>query len=307
MTPLQLDKENTVVPSTPSHQLKAPSLESFNQTRNNKNASISPSKRLPFASKDNNTSVSKSLFSNIVKQPLVPSNDKQPLRHNHLNDNNINNKKRLKKYGSILGHTEPLSLRKVPSIQLPRTKSLVLKDPIENRGESNSESESESDEDWNNPFQLKLQNALNKAQSQSSPTKQSTVDREIEYKSEPVEELPYIPDGYTPFTQEDLTKLNEYHPHDVLVDGTVVKDDIGVETVKIKSTSPTLLPLELDFNIEEHELDGLSNTQVPHTSNQTNKMTHNNTDSSVELLPLDMDYNGEGLTDADVIDLIDSI
>lgn len=305
MTPIQLDKENTVVPSTPSHQLKAPSLESFNQTRNNKNASISPSKRLPFASKDNNTSVSKSLFSNIVKQPLGKSHDQQPLRSNPLNDNNINNKKRLKKYGSILGHTQPLSLRNAPSIQLPRTKSLVLKDPVEDHGDS--QSDSESDEEWSNPFQLKLQNALNKAQDQSSPTKQSTVDREIEFKSEPLEELPNIPHGYTPFTQEDFTKLNEYHPYDVLVDGTVVKDQFDVESAKINPSSPTLLPLDLNFDTEEQDLDGLSNPQVLDPLDRTLKMTHNDEGSGVELLPLEMDYNGEGLTDADVRDLIDSI
>lgn len=306
MRPVQLDKENSVIPSTPAQQLKASTLESFNGTRNNKNPSISPSKRLPFASKDNNASVSKNLFSSIVKQPLEPPQE-QVHSNNIQNDQHhyLNNKKRLKKYGSILGQAQPLSLRNVPSVHLPCTKSVILKDLGDDKG-NDSESGSESDEEWNsnNPFQLKLQNALNKAQEQPYPTNQIIVENEIEYKSEPIEEIPYIPDGYTPFTQEDLHKLSEYNPHDVLLDGTVVKDTSDCNIANLNS--PTLLPLELDLDTEDQETsksDDLIKTQTHTSANHPMTMTHNN----VELVSLDLEYNGQGLTNSDIMDLIDSI
>lgn len=325
------DKENSIIPSTPLQQLKPQSLDGLTRTKSKRGASLSPTKRLPFAAKDNNVSsfnVSKNLFSNIVKQPLVDRNKNK--------DTGRDNTKRLKKYGSILdinndNNRHKLSLRSSHSINLPRTKSLILKDPIDSnksdkvskRGES--ESESGSDEEWshfkNNSLKLKLQNVLDKKASNTNVKSDVHQDDDIEYRSKDVDEIPYIPDGYIPFSQEDLNKLSEYHPYNVLINGTIVKHDEEEENTafilnnnlfnnsqdkELTIVSPTLLPLETCLNTsvdDDHHNDHNTKISYNKTLKQDSYITEN---EPLDLLPIDIEYNGDGLNDDDIVDLIDN-
>ena len=319
---IQPDKENSIIPSTPLQQLKSQGFDGLTKTKNKKCASLSPTKRLPFAAKDNNVStfnVSKNLFSNIVKHSTINGNNKGKEK---------DNKKRLKKYGSILdidngNSRNKLLLRPSHSINLPRTKSLILKDPSdpnlsnkESKHSSSSESESESEEEWNhfkdNSLKLKLQNALNEKLSNINKNKDFDQDEDIEYRSKEVDEIPYIPDGYTPFTQEDLNKLSEGNPYDVLLDGTIVRDE---EDDLIINKSPNNEQND-KLNIIPHEplpidvclIDDLDddNNNDDNKSNNTN-LKHNSSikyNEPLDLLPLDIEYNGDGLNDNEIADLI---
>lgn len=331
------DKENSIIPSTPLQQLKPQSIDALTRTKSKRGASLSPTKRLPFAAKDNNVSsfnVSKNLFSNIVKQPLVDRNKNK--------DTGKDNIKRLKKYGSILDinnddNRHKLSLRSSHSINLPRTKSLILKDPIdskksnevsrrgesENENDGENESESESDEGWshfkNNSLKLKLQNVLDKKTSNNNLKNDVHQDDDIEYRSKEVDEIPYIPDGYIPFSQEDLNKLSEYHPHNVLINGTIVRHDEEEENTafilnnnlsnnpqdkELTMVSPTLLPLETCLNTSvDDDNHSDHNTEISYnkTLKQDSYITEN---EPLDLLPLDIEYNGDGLNDDDIVDLI---
>lgn len=317
---IQLDKENSIFPSTPLQQLKPTDVE----TRKRNTGSVSPTKRLPFATKDNNIpgslgfggvaggtatteSVSKNLFSNIVKQQHIPNDNS-----NNINNNNNNNKKRLKKYGSILGSSNISGYNTLHGIKLPKTKSLVLKDPCEDENKNTDDSESESDEEWrsnNNPLQLKLQRAI-KREASISPLNGSLKlgegeddndnDNDIEYKSKEVEEIPYIPDGYIPFTQEDLNKLSEYHPHDVMIGG----EDIETKTHE----SPTMLPLDIPLHETEGQADLLDQEETrAHSHKIGSSISKTRKEDTLELIPLDLECTGEGLNDEDIMDLIDSI
>lgn len=331
---VQPDKENSIMPSTPSQQLKPQSFDGLTRTKSKRGVSLSPTKRLPFATKDNNAAsfnVSKILFGNIVKQPLTSRGNNKDVERD--------NTKRLKKYGSILDinnddNKNKLSLRSSHSINLPRTKSLILKDPIDSNAsnkvdtcsESENVSDSDSEEEWahfkNSSLTLKLQNVLNKKTTNNNKNRNISQDDEIEYRSKEIDEIPYIPDGYIPFTQEDLNKLSEYHPYDVLIDGTIVKHDVEEENEeliintnlsnnqldkKTKIASPTLLPIEICLNANA---DGIINNnnndddiKVSDGINlKQNSCTMDN--EQLDLLPLDIEYNGDGLNDDDIADLI---
>lgn len=260
MLRIQEDKENSVVPQTPLLQ----------KNSNQKSKSLSPGKRLPFGNKDNN--VSRNLFSNISKQGKLGPPTRGPGK-------NSNDTKRLKKYGSILGVQEIPRLNRQFSNVLPRTKSLVLKDD-EDASEEDSEGNDEND---SNPMRLKLRGVIG--------AKQDKYDRDIEHKSVRGDILEDIPVGYTPFTDEQLSKLSEYHPRDVFIEEEEDKDEPYIEK------SPELLPLNLDIPLE---LDFQEPEQITHEPQNEQPIP----------LPLDIDtslYNGEGLDDADIEDLINGV
>lgn len=244
------NKENVIfssdnLPTTPSHLLKR--SQSFMKPLASNSPTKKSGKRLPLASKDNNKS--NTLINNGRKNALVNLAPNNSLLHGgKLKRNrpvvshtgsfiNTNTSKpsfpllpdsRLKKYGSVLGYNG-----------LPRVKSLVLKDVDERKiGKSEEDEEEEEDDDddeeeeEDNPLAAKLLKALNNHNEDDKEEgsigllgsntglqqllkhrnveEGESSDFEIEIVPPHSEELPHVPNGYSPFKESDVIKLNTF-------------------------------------------------------------------------------------------------
>lgn len=237
----------------------------------------SPVKRLPLQSKDKNV-----LTSSLKKQNLFQNINKQS--QNWLNNGTQTNlqSNKLKKYGSILGlveNQEPIKL------QLPKSKSIVLKDDVADDSEDSSDSENDL-----NPLQLKLQLQLNNRN-------KLRFDRDIEITSTPIDEIIEEPVGYTKFTNDDILKLDTYSSIDVAGDS---KQDI--EAKEQEDSPMKLLPLEipLDIDSSDHmpQVDPIKKPNVPILDSLSN----------VEIFNDDMpQFEFDGLSNDDINDLLDDL
>ena len=110
-------------------------------------------------------------------------------------------------------------------------------------------------------------------------------DREIEYAPIREEPLPFVPFGYTPFTPEDINKLKTFH--------SSYKLDSPVSTVEDADKLLALETIETSVDDEaewEHEV-----------RHHRRRPTRDSNDDSIDLVPL---YNGEGLDEDDLQDLL---
>lgn len=196
----QDNKENNVIldsgengslalPETPIHLLKRGQTnilkpEENTATPKKRSKSLSPvrgQKRLPLASKDHNRS-----------SAAGPVRKRQPSLQGEL----LSNPRKLQKYGSVLGYTE-----------LPRTKSLVLRD-------SDDDDEGEDEDEENSELRDKLQDAMKRREPSSeglgglAKLVKDTKD-DIEYAPHKLPPLEYEPEGHTPWNDKDIEKLKK--------------------------------------------------------------------------------------------------
>ncbi|CCE61261.1 hypothetical protein TPHA_0A01780 [Tetrapisispora phaffii CBS 4417] len=233
---------NRTVPQTPmdkllkrthSKTLSTAVFKDAQQSKENNNNNIKLN-RLPLASKDNNNSRRSNSF--ILQNNKLVLNKQLSL----LNNNQTSNK--LRKYGSILGvNNNGNNTNKT----LNPVKSLILKDIPDN----GNENDDDDDDDDDNIITLNLKNALQSkkepllnqlknakknsysdseeeeiglfgkgnglqkliSQSMNHKTKiEAEIIPEIETKSAAYPDLSYSPEGYIPFNNEDIKKLNTF-------------------------------------------------------------------------------------------------
>lgn len=269
-----IGKENGVVPRTPRGQVKKAVGAS---------GAASRVRRLPLASKDSNRSTMNGLggIKNTTKGAL-----------------------HLKKYGSILyqGQQGLGNTNANANSGLPRVKSLVLKDL--DSGRDRSESDSDSDD----------MGILSKLRGLSEEPDQPLTagpglfggrglealleqedDKKIESAPLPQKELPYIPDGIEPLDVNDIIRLDNaplVHPH--LQDTADISDNESIQLLPLEvlSTTPDGVTLPT-VHRQDHSL----RTQLPGSPD----------DLALDLAlatPIDEQYNGLGLDDDDLADLL---
>lgn len=229
---IQDNKENNVLldsgengslalPQTPIHLLKRAHpniLKPEESTPKKKAKSVSPireQRRLPLASKDHNRSGA-----------AGPAKKRQPTPQGEL----LSNPKKLKKYGSVLGYTD-----------LPRTKSLVLKD-----------GDDEDEEEEGSELHNKLQDAIKRGEDSSEglgglAKLVQDIKDDVEYAPQKLPPLEYEPDGHTRWEDKDIEKLKT-------VDLRVREDqdrDEPNEPKELSENDEGLLPLiSVDSNNE---------------------------------------------------------
>lgn len=269
---MDTEKENKVstldgtVPSTPSGQVMLKRTRSMQIVKNGK--------RQPLASKDNNNNRSSSF---LLQKNKLALNKK---------DSNV---RKFKKYGSVLGYDTG-----------SRVKSLVLKD-IES-GDESSEDDGEQD-----PLALKLKNALEKERSAEPESGKSAsagllngkkglrqifsdrdYDRDIEFAPEKPAGSEYIPEGVEPFTSEELRNLRRLStPFDLHV--TDNENDDSEEEPQAMKLIPTVTIGE-EPEAEDSTLITKSNNFI---------------DDDEEIIELEAEYNGKGLNEDELFDLLD--
>ncbi|CAR26792.1 ZYRO0C01584p [Zygosaccharomyces rouxii] len=277
---VQDNKENNVVldpgengslalPQTPIHLLKRSQpnvLKPEENTPVKKSRSVSPvrgQRRLPLASKDHNKS-----------SAAGPVKKRQPTLQGEL----LSNPRKLQKYGSVLGYTD-----------LPRTKSLVLKD---------GDDEDDDEEEENSELQKKLQDAMNRREDSNeglgglAKLVRDTKD-DIEYAPHRLPPLEYAPDGHTRWEDEDIVKLKK-------VDLRIRDDQDDHEDNEPQENDDGLLPL---MSIESNNED--SNENEADEILPKNHRIH----PFPKLRVFDEDqveniYNGEGLNAEELEDLL---
>ncbi|GAV52782.1 hypothetical protein ZYGR_0AI00640 [Zygosaccharomyces rouxii] len=277
---VQDNKENNVMldpgengslalPQTPVHLLKRTQpnvLKPEENTPKKKSRSVSPirgQRRLPLASKDHNRS-----------SAAGPVKKRQPTLQGEL----LSNPRKLKKYGSVLGYTD-----------LPRTKSLVLRD-----GDDEDEEEEENSE-----LQSKLQDAMKRREESSeglgglAKLVRDTKD-DIEYAPRKLPALEYEPDGHTPWDDKDIEKLKK-------VNLRVREDQENGESDRLQENDDGLLPL---VNIEGDNEDPNEN-EVDEIRPKGRWIR-----PFCELEPFDEDevaatYDGDGLNAQELEDLLE--
>ncbi|AJU58650.1 Pds1p [Saccharomyces cerevisiae YJM1478] len=207
--------------------------------------------RLPLAAKDNNRSKSfifPETFNQSKDADLPQLQNTLSIRKNdqlrklsqisrsrsRANHNDLlSNSRKLQKYGSVLGYNA-----------LPKMKSLVLKDLADSGKNEESSDDDEGNEDSESKLGKKLQSALLKQDSSdgenelngglglfneqgglqqliknSTKNEQKTKndksdktdDYDIEIAPQRQEPLPYVPEGYSPFQQDDIEKLKTFN------------------------------------------------------------------------------------------------
>lgn len=207
--------------------------------------------RLPLAAKDNNRSKSfifPETFNQSKDADLPQLQNTLSIRKNdqlrklsqisrsrsRANHNDLlSNSRKLQKYGSVLGYNA-----------LPKMKSLVLKDLADSGKNEESSDDDEGNEDSESKLGKKLQSALLKQDSSdgenelngglglfneqgglqqliknSTKNEQKTKydksdkngDYDIEIAPQRQEPLPYVPEGYSAFQQEDIEKLKTFN------------------------------------------------------------------------------------------------
>lgn len=223
----------------------------------------------------------------------------------------LNNTRKLQKYGSVLGYNA-----------LPKMKSLVLKDLVDPGKNEESSDDDDGSEGSENKLSKKLQNALlqqhssddehefsgdiglfnnqgglqqlikNSVQNESKSKSDNADGYEIEIAPQRLDPLPYVPDGYSPFRQEDIQKLKSFNsPYELDL------EDDGGSTDKVD-----LLPLEaINEESEQDEIvhiagDREEGTPLPLLSKNLRKITAIPTIESL--------CNGEGLDPEELEDLI---
>ncbi|KAL3233479.1 hypothetical protein RNJ44_03519 [Nakaseomyces bracarensis] len=271
---MDTEKENKVrnileekVPSTPGSQMLLKRTRSIQ--------GVKQGKRLPLASKDNNNNRSSSF--------LLPKNKNKAV----LNNNNV---RKFKKYGSVLGYDTG-----------SRVKSLVLKDI-----DSGDEKSNEEDDDDENPLALKLKQALDGEKRVDLSKKEiaSTgllsgkkglrqifndrdYDREIEIAPEKPQEKEYIPDGYEPFTKEEIRSLHNF------------KNSYEIQVSDDENSEEEPQPLKLIPLVNELDEEDLIPTKSLKIAENRSKV------DDEESIELDTIYDGRGLSENDLLDLLD--
>ncbi|SCW04250.1 LAFE_0H09384g1_1 [Lachancea fermentati] len=283
----QEDKENAVwveesVPTTPTHLLS----RSQSLVKNRSPKKVGP--RRPLASKDNNKANSFSFKKSTTNQPVRKKS--RPL---------------VSHTGSFISNTRPSQGPVINNNGVPKIKSLVLKDTAE------EDEESQSDEEEANPLAAKLRNAMSHGQKSTEDDEQggllgiqgglqgligsrklgeeSDSDMEVETIPPAPKPLPHIPNGYTPFDEEDIIKLHTF------TSPFAWDED---ETDEQPDSHPKFLPI--DVNNDENES---SNDEGPfNASNTTRIFPVGDAEDSLEL---DSRYYGKGLTSEELESLLD--
>lgn len=251
-TPAHLLKRthSTVLKSLAPAGAEIPDLANQGGNKHGKNES--PLRKLcvqqgrpPLASKDNNRSNSFIFQQQQQQQQQQQSSSlalkgnstlfkkqKQPsLRYNYRAEHGqlLANPKKLKKYGSVLGYNA-----------LPKIKSLVLKDIDSGSKQEEHDEEDDDDDDDDSGLSSKLQNAISRPNRKNEGGEEDSEigglfskdglqqlvreakkdedkdDRSIEYGPIQQDPLPYVPNGYTSLTADDINKLKTFHsPHSV--------------------------------------------------------------------------------------------
>lgn len=259
-----------VMPQTPVHLLKRTHsnvLKPSGDKQERRSKSTSPMKRvgrLPLASKDHNRAGA-----------WGPVKKRQPTLQGDI----LSNPRKLQKYGSVLGYNE-----------LPRTKSLVLKDAEE--GEEEAEEEGE--------LQKKLRDALNKQNESTEGLNSNGLSQlvrdakdEIEVAPQKVEELEYVPDGVPLFGAEEIEKLNTVNLG-MWKDSDESETETEIENeTENEAQNSEMLPLQkIKSGGPDHE--------KQHDA-RWRRLEPTVTQASTEA---DFDYNGNGLTAEELEELL---
>ncbi|CUS25058.1 LAQU0S25e00936g1_1 [Lachancea quebecensis] len=285
------DKENAVwsesnVPVTPRHLLSR--SQSFMKNKSPKRAEA----RRPLASKDNNRSVSY-------------LGTKEPLRKrtrpgvNHA--------------GSFVGNARLGPAPTLSASGAPKIKSLVLKDGIEEEG---SQSEGgEDDDDESNRLAAKLRTKLlsrdrdadgeqigllggaGGLQSLLGPKlsqrpEESDSDQEVEVIPPRPEPIPHVPEGYTPFAEQEIAKLQgvDVSPFQLNFSGADEDEDINSQD----STQLFTLNFDRDDNDDsDADQSGRKRHHTPERATHLIPMRQRRKSDAFELEP---SYAGDGLT-----------
>lgn len=254
------------LPETPAHLLKRTYSNVLKPSGDKpaRSRSTSPMKRtgrLPLASKDHNKSGA-----------WGPLKKRQPILQGDI----LSNSRKLKKYGSVLGYNE-----------LPRTKSLVLKD-----------GEDEDDEE-EGEIQKKLRDAMSRREESNEGLSDSGLSKlvreakdEIEFAPHKVEELKYVPDGVSLLGDGELAKLKT-------VNLGMWNDEDEDENVNESEdeTVDGLLPLKQikSYGSEREEMEGNTYNDERHRLEPAETQAFNEAD---------LDYRGDGLNAEELEELL---
>ncbi|AQZ16379.1 PDS1 (YDR113C) [Zygosaccharomyces parabailii] len=268
------DNWSVIMPQTPVHLLKRTHsnvLKPSGDKRERRSRSTSPMKRvgrLPLASKDHNRAAA-----------WGPVKKRQPTLQGDI----LSNPRKLQKYGSVLGYNE-----------LPRTKSLVLKDAEEEEEEAEEEGE----------LQKKLRDALSKQDESTEGLNSNGLSQlvrdakdEVEFAPQKVAELEYVPDGVPLFGAEEIGKLNTvnlgmWKDSDESETETEIENESGNEEEN-EAQNSQMLPLQkIKSGGSDHE-----KTHNARWRRLEPKVTQASTEA-------DFDYNGDGLTAEELEELL---
>lgn len=226
----------------------------------------------------------------------------------------LNNSRKLQKYGSVLGYNA-----------LPKMKSLVLKDLADSGENEGSSDDDDGTEGSENKLGKRLQSALLKQHSSddehefgggiglfnkqgglqqliknSAKNEQGTKydkkdengDYDIEIAPQRQEPLPYVPDGYSQFQQEDIEKLKTFNsPYELDL------EDNGGSADKID-----LLPLQ-EIN-EENEEDEMGRIAHDREEDVPLPLLSKNFKEVAIIPTIESLYSGEGLDPEELEDLV---
>lgn len=291
---MQDNKENNILldpgengslalPQTPIHSLKRTQsnvLKPEDNSPEKRSRSVSPVRRqarLPLASKDRNKSGA-----------AGPLRKRQPTLQGDL----LSNPRKLKKYGSVLGYTD-----------LPRPKSLVLKDGDEGGdedGDEGGDEDDEEEEEESGELQKKLEDAMSRRDDSTeglgglSKLIQDTKD-DIEYAPRKIPPLEYVPDGHAPWDEKDIEKLKK-------VDLSVRESRNDSEDAETDDGDDGLLPL-MDLGTNAESLNEDETDELP---SRGKKIAPSLVRRPFEQVKDDVEnnYRGEGLNAEELEDLL---
>lgn len=297
------DKENSIwsesnVPVTPRHLLSR--SQSFMKNKSPKRAEA----RRPLASKDNNRSVSY-------------LGTKEPLRKrtrpgvNHA--------------GSFVGNARLGPAPTLNASGAPKIKSLVLKDGIEEEGSQSEGAEvDEDDDDDSNRLAAKLRTKLlsrdrdaegeqtgllgatGGLQSLLGPklsqrAEESDSDQEVEVIPPRPEPLPHVPEGYTPFGEQEIAKLQgvDVSPFQLNFSGVDEDEDINSQD------STQLFTLNFDRDDNDDTDADQSGRKRHHTPERTTIPISTGQRRKSDVFELEPTYAGNGLTAKELESLLE--